>query len=128
MHEQKQADYVGSNPDTLASFRASANLLGVSVSQLILGRCMDKVIRMSILLRREGYDPAVADESVRDTALDLAVYGALLVESIDDKIGTKQLPLLEPESFKPAPLQFSDKIVKRKNLFGETSKEYIHAD
>lgn len=86
IHEAKQADYVGDNPDTLASFRASANLLGVSVSQLILGRCMDKVIRMAILLKRDGYNPAVKDESVRDTALDLAVYGALLVESIDDKV------------------------------------------
>lgn len=104
LHEAKQADYVGDNPDTLASFRASASLLNVTVPQLILGRCMDKVIRMSILLKRTDYNPAVKDESVRDTALDLATYGALLVEAIDDQVSANKIKTINGGRIKTYPV------------------------
>lgn len=90
LHRIKQADYVGDNPDTLAAFRASSELLGLPVSQIILGRCMDKVSRAAKLLKRGDLKSNVHDESIRDTAIDLAVYSVILVEAIDELLNTIQ--------------------------------------
>lgn len=71
--KNKNADYAG-NGDPFANFRTSESV-GVSVPRGILVRMMDKLSRVSNLITRP---PAVANESLMDTCIDLSNYALIL--------------------------------------------------
>jgi hypothetical protein len=73
----KNKDYAG-NGDPFANFRNS-EAVGVSTARGMLVRMMDKVARISNLITRP---PAVANESLLDTCVDLAMYALILAAYI----------------------------------------------
>lgn len=74
--ERKNADYAGAaaEEDAFANFRAST-VVGVDPRRAILVRLTDKLARCASLLDKP---PAVADESISDTLLDVVNYAAIL--------------------------------------------------
>lgn len=79
IHDSKRTDYA-SHADPLGNFR-ECERIGLAPSQGIMVRMGDKWSRINNLLRRlhanEG-GPAVKDESLEDTLVDLANYSILL--------------------------------------------------
>lgn len=73
----KNTDYAG-NGDPFQNFRGS-EAVGVSTPRGMLVRMMDKVARVSNLITRP---PAVANESLIDTCVDLAMYALILATYI----------------------------------------------
>jgi len=73
----KSKDYAGSD-DPWKNFK-SAEIVGVDYKKAILVRIMDKISRASNLLDKE---PAVNDEKIEDTLIDLINYGNILLEAI----------------------------------------------
>jgi hypothetical protein len=76
LHHRKNSDY--GNPaqqDYYANFRESLEL-GIPMEKGILVRMSDKWSRLKHLQHRP---PEVANESIEDTAIDLAVYSLLYV-------------------------------------------------
>jgi len=73
----KSKDYAGSD-DPWKNFKSS-EIVGVDYKRAILVRIMDKVSRASNLLDKE---PAVNDEKIEDTLIDLINYGNILLEAI----------------------------------------------
>jgi hypothetical protein len=71
---KKNHDYAASS-DQYRNFRSSA-LLGLSVEKAILVRVLDKITRIDNLLEHAAY---VTDESLEDTAIDVANYMAILI-------------------------------------------------
>lgn len=69
---RKARDYAG-EADALATLKASA-ALGVDPSLNVVLRMNDKLHRLKHLI---GRDPAVRDEAVRDTVIDLINYAIL---------------------------------------------------
>ena len=69
----KNKDYAG-NGDPFANFRNS-EAVGVSPPRGMLVRMMDKMARLSNLITRP---PAIANESMIDTCVDLAMYALIL--------------------------------------------------
>jgi hypothetical protein len=71
--EKKNADYA-TVADPFKNFR-SADVAGVGVERAILVRILDKLSRVSNCLDK---DPAVIEETVADTLLDMMNYAAIL--------------------------------------------------
>lgn len=69
----KNSDYAGEG-DPFLNFKAS-EMYGIPVSQAIIVRMSDKLMRASNLLQRPGL---VADEKIGDTLQDLANYAVIL--------------------------------------------------
>lgn len=85
----KNQDYAG-NGDPFANFRAS-EVAGVGIERAMLVRMMDKISRISNLIQRP---PAVVNESLVDTCIDLSNYSLILAtyfkmhpEAADDRGG-----------------------------------------
>lgn len=78
--KEKNQDYA-TPQDFFKNFRG-VELIGLTVEQGILTRMMDKVARTANLL---NHPPAVADESIEDTALDLMNYAAILLAYLQTK-------------------------------------------
>jgi len=74
IHEVKNADYGN-------SYEISAELLGQPVVVGLLHRMTDKLARACHLT--QGNDPAVKDEKLADTLLDLANYAVLAILALD---------------------------------------------
>lgn len=70
---RKNADYAGVD-DPFKNFH-NAEVVGVSLEQGILVRMMDKISRISNLVKQEAQ---VKDESIEDTLIDLANYSLIL--------------------------------------------------
>lgn len=70
--ERKNRDYCGKS-DALANLRA-CEALGVDARIGVLVRMSDKIGRLSNVCRTA---PSVADESIRDTVIDLINYAVL---------------------------------------------------
>lgn len=81
--QKKNRDYAGDGDDPFANFRVVEKIGVCSVEQGFLTRMSDKFIRMVNL--SDGRDPAVVDESLEDTILDLANYCALLAGYLRSK-------------------------------------------
>lgn len=78
--ERKNHDYAG-DEDAFKNFRYST-LVGVPETRAILVRITDKLARVSNLLDK---DPAVVNESVTDTLLDLINYTAILKALMEEQ-------------------------------------------
>ena len=76
LHDMKNADYSPGEP--LENLRASARWAGVEPWRGVLVRMADKWTRLVNLCSRGGRHE-VPDETVKDTALDLAVYALLFI-------------------------------------------------
>ncbi len=72
---RKNSDYA-TGEDPFNNFRM-VEMIGLSVEQGIMTRILDKFARLSNLTA-SGEEPAVADETVDDTILDLINYLAIL--------------------------------------------------
>jgi hypothetical protein len=70
---RKGNDYAGA--DRLSNFKATAEITGTSPASVCLTMIGIKVARLGVLIN-SGAEPA--NESVRDSVLDLANYAALL--------------------------------------------------
>lgn len=81
----KSEDY--SNGDLLHTFSLYEKF-GVKPEDGILARIVDKVARVSVLLKKER---KVKDESIRDTLMDLINYSAILIVLLEDKKKIKSL-------------------------------------
>ena len=77
---RKNADYSGID-DPFRNFH-NAEIVGVSLEQGILVRMMDKISRISNLIKQEAQ---VKDESIEDTLLDLANYSLILKTYLTSK-------------------------------------------
>lgn len=75
--KHKNQDYAGTG-DPFANFKI-VEAIGVSAPRGMLIRMMDKISRMSNLLQRP---PAVTNESLQDTCIDLAMYALILATYI----------------------------------------------
>lgn len=71
--KKKNADYAGLD-DPFKNFKNS-EVIGISVEQGIMVRLMDKITRISNLLKRER---EVKDETIQDTIVDAINYLAIL--------------------------------------------------
>ena len=71
--KKKNADYATSD-DALKNINA-ASLIGITPAEAILVRVMDKITRISNLLRK---DPLVTNESLTDSIVDAINYLAIL--------------------------------------------------
>jgi hypothetical protein len=80
IHDTKNHDYAHS-ADPFANFREAARI-GITPFQGVIVRMGDKWARICNLVRYG--DPAVKDESLRDTLKDLAVY-ALIAVALDEE-------------------------------------------
>lgn len=79
--KRKNQDYAQSdNPFKNFEF---AEMVGVSTPRAILVRISDKLARIANLI--DNINPAVTDETVEDTLLDLINYTAILKAYIEDK-------------------------------------------
>lgn len=76
----KNHDYAASD-DPLRNLHACRNL-GVSTALGIVVRLQDKLCRLANLTRSA---PAVADESARDTALDVINYAVLYLAALESE-------------------------------------------
>lgn len=70
---KKNVDYAGTG-DPFDNFNIVESI-GVSAPRGMLVRMLDKISRISNLLQR---DPAVTNESLEDTCIDLAMYALIL--------------------------------------------------
>lgn len=78
--KRKNADYAGEkNVSGLKNFEVSAQVAGITVSEGILVRLMDKMTRIGNLLQQEAQ---VKDESIQDTLMDAINYSAILLYAI----------------------------------------------
>jgi hypothetical protein len=79
IHEAKDSDYAGNEP--YANFY-EAEKLGIPAWKGAMVRLMDKYRRVVELIAKEGRgeEPAVVDEKIEDTLLDLANYGVIVIE------------------------------------------------
>lgn len=75
LHRRKNADYGD-------SYLLAARILHQPPSLVILSRIIDKVARAANLHRQP---PQVAEESLRDTFMDIAVYAVLALCTMDQK-------------------------------------------
>jgi hypothetical protein len=97
LHSRKNQDYADSESDPLRNFR-EAEGLGISAFQGTLVRISDKWIRIRNLASRDR-GPAVVDESIRDTLLDLANYALIALilheeqEDVEAERKIEELPL-----------------------------------
>jgi hypothetical protein len=80
--KKKNADYA-TGEDPFKNLRSS-EIIGVAPEKAILVRMMDKMSRISNLLNKP---PAVVDESIQDTLMDLCNYSALLIALLESKKG-----------------------------------------
>jgi hypothetical protein len=76
----KNSDYA-SDEDPWRNF-GFATLIGLDVKQAILLRTVDKIARISNLLKQEA---KVKDETITDTLLDAVNYLAILKAKIEDE-------------------------------------------
>lgn len=77
---QKNQDYTGDNASPFANFETSAQEAGITVPQGIISRFSDKYSRLRALLRRP---PAVVEESIEDTLMDMHGYLYILEAWLD---------------------------------------------
>lgn len=83
----KNMDYSPEEP--LGNFRESAKWVGVEAWRGVLVRMADKWARLTNLCKRSGRH-SVSDETVVDTALDLAVYAILFVILWEEESGHRE--------------------------------------
>jgi len=75
VHEVKNADYGD-------SYKLAAQMLGRPVVEVLLSRLCDKLARACHLV--QGNNPAVKNEALADTLLDLANYAVLAVVALEE--------------------------------------------
>ena len=88
---RKNSDYAGAD-DAFRNFRESEGF-GISVPKAVMVRISDKWSRIKNLIDKPG---KVADESITDTILDLAVYSIILKLTLDEQ--NQKSNLLVPPS------------------------------
>ena len=71
---KKNKDYTGKSKDALANFM-KVEEFGIPAAQGVITRMADKFSRLATLVTRP---PAVEDESIHDTILDIINYAVLL--------------------------------------------------
>ena len=86
MMEAKNHDY-GATEDAFNNFRNCERLGICSAEKGILVRMSDKLSRASTLLNKEA---KVEDEKIRDTIIDLCVYGNILLCLLEEKNNGKK--------------------------------------
>lgn len=79
--DAKNQDYSGQSDNAFANFERS-QVIGIDPTTGILVRMLDKLSRVSNLIKVEG---KVKDESIQDTLLDLANYAIILSAMIESK-------------------------------------------
>lgn len=79
-HDRKNKDY-GTDVDPLANIRASAGF-GVPPWVGALVRLNDKIVRLQSFLRNGKLE----NESVRDSLLDICVYGPIALQLYDEEV------------------------------------------
>jgi len=77
----KNKDYSGAT-DSLRNFKVSAEVSGVTMSQGILTRLMDKMLRVGNLIKNEA---VVKDESIYDTLMDAINYCVILYAALQEE-------------------------------------------
>lgn len=85
LHDRKKSDYTGGE-HPLANYKNAGESIGVSVEMAMFSRMNEKVFRAKNLLR-SGEDPAVTDESLRDTFKDIAIIAMLIHIALDPTSG-----------------------------------------
>jgi len=86
MMEAKNHDY-GATEDAFANFRHCEELGICPAPEGIMVRMSDKMSRIATLLHKEG---KVEDEKIRDTIIDLCVYGNILLCLLEEKNNGKK--------------------------------------
>ena len=76
LHDRKKNDYTGDR-DPLYNYATAAKIMGVSTEVAMLGRLMEKLTRLQVLLT-DGKQSRVVDESIEDTCLDISVIAKLI--------------------------------------------------
>jgi len=87
LHDAKAADYSPDEP--LENLRVSAEWAGIEPWRGVLVRMGDKWMRLVNLCRRGGQHE-VPDETVKDTALDLANYSLLFIVLWEKSRGSRE--------------------------------------
>lgn len=88
LSERKNADYAEEG-DALANFRTFGSY-GVIV------RLSDKLSRVINLVKRKGHRAEVADESIRDTLMDVVNYAAIAIVVMDAEKDGSAWPMTYP--------------------------------
>lgn len=86
---RKNADYATGGEDDAEAFRNFNRIeqyyeLGVSAEAATYARLLDKIARFARLIS-PGYEQQVTDESLRDTALDIANYASIIYGIVHEK-------------------------------------------
>ena len=71
----KSHDYCGKE-DRFKNFRLSSDILEISIEEVILSRTLDKISRISQLIKNQ--EPRVTNESLSDSIMDLVGYSLIL--------------------------------------------------
>ncbi len=87
IHAAKNSDYADSQSDPLKNFR-ECERFGVPAFEGTLVRLTDKFMRICNLhaKAKRGESPAVADEAITDTLLDLANYALIALVLYEEQI------------------------------------------
>lgn len=85
LHAKKSSDY-SPGEDPLKNFHA-VEAFGLTAFEGVLARLSDKWERIKNLQKKRQEDtrPAVLDESLRDTLIDLCVYGVIALNLFDEE-------------------------------------------
>jgi hypothetical protein len=86
---KKNKDYTKSDENQFMGFITAAQLSGTDgPERVIFSRIIDKILRASNLLTSDK-PPAIVDEKLRDTMLDIAGYSIIMVAFLDyaEKLG-----------------------------------------
>lgn len=80
---KKNKDYTGAEGNQFGGFITASELAGIDGPERVMfSRIVDKFMRASNLLRSDA-PPAVVDESLRDTMLDIAGYAIIMVAFLE---------------------------------------------
>jgi len=96
---RKNKDYSGTDGSAFKNFEATEFFGITSTLKGMLVRMSDKFMRMCVLIK-EDRDPAVKDESLEDTILDMMNYCCLMLGKIESTREEKEdISFLSCESF-----------------------------
>jgi hypothetical protein len=111
--EVKNKDYSGESGDTPFLNLQACEMLGICSTETgILVRCLDKLVRVSNLLKAGHAN--VKDESIQDTLRDAINYPILLAAYLEQK-KTKPSCLVDPEDFPAEVKNIINEFQKREN-------------
>ena len=85
--QKKNSDYADPNLDVFKNFRVS-EVVGISSAQAILVRLMDKICRISNIIKANGQSQ-VSNETIRDTIVDARNYLAILGALVESELISK---------------------------------------